>query len=44
MSIPDYINIGIVKYVKDYPYIFKTHCKRRWIGQDLLNFFSTEFI
>ena len=44
MSKPEYINIGIVKYIKDYPYLFKTHCKRRWIGKNIYEFFCSEFI
>ena len=43
-QIPEYIKIGIVRYVKDYVYNFKTHCKRRWIGKNILEFFSTEFM
>lgn len=41
---PNYIKIGIVRYVKDYDYTFKVYCKRRWIGMNILEFFSTEFI
>lgn len=41
---PEYIKIDIVRYLKDYQYRFKTHCKRRWIGKNILEFFSSEFI
>ena len=41
---PNYIKIGIVRYVKDYDFTFKVYCKRRWIGMNILEFFSTEFI
>jgi hypothetical protein len=33
-----------VRYVKDYHYEFKTYTKRRWIGQNILDFFAKEFI
>jgi tRNA pseudouridine synthase 8/2,5-diamino-6-(5-phospho-D-ribitylamino)-pyrimidin-4(3H)-one deaminase len=44
MNPPEYIQIGIIRYVKDYYYSFKTYCKRRWIGQNLLEFFTKEFM
>ena len=42
--VPTYIKLGIIRYVKDYEYDFKTYCKRRWIGKNILEFFSSEFI
>ena len=40
---PNYIKIGIIRYVKDYIFNYKTYCKEKWIGRNILDHFTQEF-
>lgn len=44
MSMTQYYTEDVFRMIKDYEHSYKTFVKRRWIGKQILEMFTTEFL